>query len=154
MAEIELRDWLLFALVLIGTWIAWQQQKTARDQLRFQLFEKRAAVFQALMDFVKTITLNKRMDDEDFYRFLAGAQAREFLFDTDVTAYLSDIKEKAKRLDFLQLHRGDIDLSPSRREELSREARELVVWFGDELRDGHPTEKFTPYLHFGKRYVG
>ena len=111
MAEI-VQGWSLVVLVLIGTWIAWQQHATARDQLRFELFEKRFAVFQALMEFMTTISLKKGMADEDLYRYLARAQAREFLFGSDVANYLDDIKEKAKRLDYLQLHQDDADLGP------------------------------------------
>ena len=150
MAEIEFREWLLLALVLIGTLIAWRQHKTARDRLRFELFEKRFAVFEALMQFMTTISVKKSMADEDLYRFLARAQAREFLFGSDVTEYLDDIKTKAKRIDYLQLHQGDPDLAIEDKKKLSKERRTLVVWFGDELRNGSPTKKFAEYLQFWK----
>jgi hypothetical protein len=65
--------------------LAYQQFRISRSKLRFDLFEKRLAVFKTVRDFASDTAFGRETDPGAFYR---DTIERRFLFEEDVYLYI------------------------------------------------------------------
>jgi hypothetical protein len=79
----------------IAGYIALRQWWTAHDRLRFDLFEKRFAVYQATQTLINGVTLHGQISMEDMGEFYHGIRGAEFLFDGTTRDFLTKIGEMA-----------------------------------------------------------
>lgn len=75
----------------IASFVAWQQWRTARHRLRFDLFEKRAAVYEATKRLISVVQLHGQITAEDLGEFNGAVRGAEFLFDGDTRAFVEKI---------------------------------------------------------------
>ena len=76
-------------------WIGWRQHVTARDKLRLDLYDRRVAVYKALMSSVSKITAVARADLQDVQEIGATVAQARFLFGTDVLSFGEQLRRRA-----------------------------------------------------------
>jgi len=90
--------------VVVGTiaaYIAWRQWRTAHDRLRFDLYEKRFAVYEATKKLSDAATMHvdpkalhgSRVSAENLHAYLNTIRGSQFLFDGDARKFLVDIQD-------------------------------------------------------------
>lgn len=147
----ELREWLqaLVAPILagFGIYIAWQQHKISRHRLRHDLFEKRYAVFQAVVELLNEGAYTGDVSLDSIGNFIRKANEGRFLFGPDIVDYLMGMREKAVRCSELnhKLHREKIELGLDRDKAVEEET-ELQKWFLAQYEES--VSRFAPYLRF------
>lgn len=132
-------------------YIAWQQYKTNRDKLRLDLFEKRYAVYKALMDYLrKTGGMEYPELIKQHTELRIGTHDAKFLFDKDVTEFLSEIYSKSAH--YRRVIHDLQDRNPSNHERYKLSAKEeceLLDWFDAQLNRAR--DVFSPYLSFNHK---
>lgn len=113
--------------------LAYRQFKISKAKLRFDLYEKRYALFLKLRMFVSDLAIGNNNDPQEV-QLKAGAFKRDtiecrFLFDDDVAAYFDLVYSKASELvrAYLDFQRPNL---PDDEEEVYRtRLGDLHVWF-------------------------
>ena len=124
-------------IAVLATYIAWQQHKTNRNQFRLALLEKRLKVFNGAGELIATVMRKAKIDSDGLAKFLWETRERDFLFGTDIAAYLDELYGKAADVHVFE---DAVD------EEQRNEKKEALSWFagqGDELK-----KKFGKYMAF------
>src|SRR5262245_13126353 len=91
-------------VAVFGIYIAWQQWRTARNKLKFELFTRRLAVYEAARSLlVAPMRLAEQPLAEVVQRFAGGTAEARWLFDVSVAEYLrKDLWRKALELQVLE----------------------------------------------------
>ena len=139
-----------FFIAIFIAMIAYEQFRTARWQHRWQLYEKRYAVYEALIDFLGHVTRDGNADDAALHGFERQTREAEFLFGDDVREYLKMIREKGTLLQLTNCEAGaaTVDSDADVRATKLQEARETKVWMMHQI--GESNDVFMPYLRFGE----
>ena len=123
-------------LTVFAIYIAFQQYKTNRRKLKFDLFDKRFTIFDATKKFMQGVINRSSFDKEnqaEFHRQIKGAQ---FVFGNDIKEYLDIVWSN-----FVDLETWSQDENTS---EHAKERHETMKWFVQELNN--IDEKFTRYM--------
>jgi len=148
----QIRLWLTAlstpALAAFAGWIALQQYRLQHYRLRLDLSQRRFAVFVATRNFALTAVTKLQASDEALLAFDAATAEAPFLFGSDVTEYLSALREGYCELlaiaDQRQTHENDA--AESRR--LGSDWAMRRQWFRDELKRAQ--DVFRPSLDLSK----
>lgn len=122
---------------IVTTYIAWQQHKTNKNQFRLALFDRRLKVFDSTGELTAIVLRQGRVGADDLVKFLRETSESEFLFGSDIAAYLHELYEKASVVHALE---DAVDA------ESRQKMREVLVWFsgqGDAMKT-----KFGKYMAF------
>jgi hypothetical protein len=131
----------------LATWIAYQQWATARNKLRYDLFDRRLEVYLAVHALVEKAKIHGQVvpaDIEDFRKAVIGA---EFLFK-------SDLREWAAGLHSVAIRAGAARISSNRSVDVSQ--RHKLIAEEDALLDylRHQStsveKQFAKYLDLSK----
>jgi len=127
---------------IIAGYIALRQWWTARDKLRFDLFEKRFNIYEVTKDFINKTTVHGTASIDDITEFYSGIRGAEFLFKGDARLFMMKIAETAFKV---HGHRKALEYTPAhpQRDRIIDEEQELL----DHLRsyEGDKLEKlFDP----------
>ena len=128
---------------IIAVRIAYQQYATASARLRLDLFERRIAVYEALMLLLGRILQAAAITELDLSAFLESRRQSRFLFGTDISLYLEEVYNKAVRVSYVFKRLKDASDS-NQLTSLANQEDELVQWFRKQL-DVAP-DKFSAYL--------
>src|SRR5215475_8561389 len=79
------------AIGIAASFLAYQQFKLSRSKLRFDLFERRLAVFMTVRVFASTMVIEGEADPGVLYR---DTIERYFLFEKDVCSYIEGMYER------------------------------------------------------------
>jgi hypothetical protein len=136
----------LTALIAVAlAYTAYQQYRIARERFKLELFEKRFSVFAATRTLLSHVLTNANVSMEQFFEFRRAVAEATFLFEADITNYLSEIDKKA-----LYLHTTHELMSQrppaENRQKIVEEHHQLLKWLTDQLPELKP--KFAPYLKF------
>lgn len=133
-------------IAVLGSWIAFQQWRTARDKLRLDLFEKRMAVYRSAKDALGALFTVDRLTAEDELKFLISISEAKWLFGPEIFEYLEKTLW-AKFCDHGAFVGGLEGLEPgSHRTELVKGKAELRKWFYEQPKK--LDDLFMPYLGF------
>lgn len=122
------------AIAGFAVYIAKQQYRTAERKLRLDLFDRRLAVFNSVMKFLAEIVRDANADLNQLFTLVTETRDAEFLFDSEISAYINGLYTKA--LELRTKHAvGDYKGDP-----------QLLQWFSEQLKDAK--EQFRKYLHF------
>jgi hypothetical protein len=83
-----------FATVAVGIFafvVAWGQLSTARNKLRFDLYERRLAVFEAGVQAIQAVNQNEDLFWAGYNALYAAKLPTAFLFDHDVVQFVDDL---------------------------------------------------------------
>jgi hypothetical protein len=120
-------------IAALVVYIAWQQWLTAKDRLKFDLFEKSFPAYQHLYNLVQEICQNGRATNDDYVRFRVETRDIKWLFSAIVSKYVyNELLPAVKRLSIIrtQIENPDPDQDTSA---LVRNEVELASWFDDQL---------------------
>jgi hypothetical protein len=125
--------------------VAQQQARFAEVRLQHDLFDRRFKIYQAVRIFViEEIVRHSRVSDEALETYLRGTVDAVFLFDDQLTKYLSEIREHATRLRLVMKLLKEGASAPDKRTGYVNEEAELVTWF--QRNQKVIIKKFKPFL--------
>lgn len=77
-------------VAVLGSFIAYRQWRTAQNKLKFDLFDRRFAVYEASRDLLASVmTSGKAKDEEVFkFKFLSATREAKWLLNNEVATYL------------------------------------------------------------------
>lgn len=123
-------------IAIMAVYIARQQWVTNRRQLRLALFDRRMSVYNAAMALIVVAFQKATLDINDLQTFAYGIKDHEFLFGTDISAYLKLLRDKG-----WLLHKTN--LTPT---ENAAEITDIMKWFLDQTTEAGKT--FRKYMAF------
>lgn len=109
--------------------LAYQQFRLSKAKLRFDLYEKRLAVFRIVRDFASDIAIRGKADAGELYR---NTIERRFLFEEDIYSYIEGMYERAKKLERLKDEFALPNLPEEKRERLREAIVKDQTWFFDQ----------------------
>ena len=127
--------------------IAYWQFKTARDNFRLALYQRRYDVYRGLMDLLASVANSDDDSTTALSKFHGATDQKRFLFKPDLVDYLREVSRNV--LDRAQLIRRVDSSSPLPEEKRDVEiARlcELEAWFDKQIEEAQ--NRFKPYLGF------
>lgn len=138
-----------FSTPVIGVaviYIAWQQHKTNKKQVKFNLYKRRIIIVNAYDRFILTTALSRAVSLDTLSEFKVSTAEAKFLFDKNITDYLEEVRTKASRLFAItfELNLAFNPLPGPERDKVVQEKVELVDWFIHESQTG--TTKFDKFL--------
>lgn len=128
-----------------------QQADTNRNQFRLHLFDRRYAVFEAAIKFVRSVCGKGDITDEEVREFWTATRGTPFLFNKEVQDYCDTLRQRALDVQTLKkmidgtlgpaAHRKTLD--PNHPQNVKRRA-ELLKWFSNEAEE--MSKRFAPFL--------
>jgi len=131
-------------VAILGIYIASRQWQTARNKLKFDLFEKRFAVYEASKSFLDSIASSGKVKDEELFKFLLATRQARWLLDVELANYLKmDIYKKATEI---KMYESELEAMPvgAERSKNVQKQREIKIFLIDQylILD----EKLSPFL--------
>jgi hypothetical protein len=93
----SLSDFLVPIVAILGLLIAYWQWRTAQDKLKFDLFDRRMAVYEAARTFIRKVRSTGRIAPEDEFAYSSAIDGARWLFDADIERYLERDLEQGRR---------------------------------------------------------
>jgi hypothetical protein len=123
--------------------IAKRQAETNRLQYRLALFEKRMAVFNAVVEMINMIAVDAESFNVNSVIKFGGTTAQHpFLFGQEVEDYINALQKKALDLKWINLAlRADVGKTDD-----AAKQEELLKWFRDQIKGAESV--FLKYLNF------
>lgn len=124
--------------------IAYWQQRTAKNKLHLDLFDRRLPVFEAAMKLAGIIISKGNISREEVREFAIASRSVRFLFDQKLQDYCDELHDTAL---IVWAGKQKIDGSPlgDERATSSELLTERIVWFNEQLSNEIP-KRFTPFL--------
>ena len=141
-----MQTFILALIAALGALIAYLQWVTAHQKIVLELFDKRFAALQALLETLGPLYADGKISTKEFFQFAYAMERCRFLFGADVFQYLETIK---KDLSFLVAFTDEaIDQNPERNKLIDKKAA-VLTRVADFNKDAVP--KFMPYMHLDQR---
>lgn len=103
--------------------VGYQQWETARNKLRFDLFEKRFAVYVGAKNFIGSIVTSGNVSDENVYDYLRATSTTNWVVGREVDDYLKRmIYEPALELQALEAELASCVAGPVRSKQVARKS--------------------------------
>jgi len=134
-------------IAIVALYIAVQQHNVQRDKLRFDLYEKRLAVFNATMNLLASVETHAVADAGAIYRFIADTANVRFLFGVEMEKYLESVGSAVRQRRKLHL-RVVKEQKEGKTDTVNQEYEALERLLGETER---AKERFQPYLGFPVR---
>lgn len=132
-------------IAAIVAYIMWQQYKTDKDKLRYDLYNRRLKIFQGTMVLLGRGVVQKKLNIEDIDQFNREKAEATFLFEKDVMDYLTTITRNCLDLwGVTAVLKTEPEGKP--RNAAAKQQKALLQWFGDQ--PGVLKSKFEKYLRF------
>lgn len=125
---------LLSPLVAIfGGLIAYRQWRTAQNKLKFDLFDKRLAIYEAVRSFLASVMTSGKITQEKEIEFLTGTRGAKWLFGDDIKQYIEkQIWDQSGKLINLQATFDSLTTQEDRLSNIQKQT-EIKKWFNDQL---------------------
>ena len=145
---IRIASALLTPLILIlATYIAWQQWKTNRQKLVMDRYERRLRVYEEVQRILRTICTDLKPSIEDLVKFRTSVSEADFLFGPEITAYINEIYKHGLNLRRWNQEYRDFTQEPPPDYDHNQVVAEICAeekWF---------TEQFDPAKRKFKKYL-
>lgn len=133
---------LTIALFAVG--IAVIQAQTNHKRLKHERFDRRFIVYDATYEFIRSIASAGAVPERAIEKFVKGTHGAQFVFDEDLSEYLSKVLRKATSIDTWS-DLADSTQTSSERHNISQTLQELRAWFGKQV-DGELDKQFDRFL--------
>jgi hypothetical protein len=115
-------------IALVAVYIAWQQWRTNRNKLKFELFERRYAFYEAAKELIGKIVGSGKATDNDTYQYLVKVKGARFIVGDKVADYLEEtLYRKVTLLTALHSELEGVTDQDERRKNVQRQ-REVKEW--------------------------
>lgn len=133
-------------IALIGCYIAYQQMKTEKNKLKFDLFDKRYATYDSTMSFISDIAASGKVTEDKLVQFYIEIKESKWILDEDISEFLHEnIYNKAHDIFFSQ-KKLSRTRPPKERDEILLDIDKMISDLRNEI---DPLEKkFKPFLAF------
>ena len=139
-----------FVIVVIAIFqfnISNKQKRIAHQKLKLDLFEKRFQILQCMRDFISHVISTGGADQTEVRKLHLSVYGGEFLFDRELSDYISDFLERSRKLSAAtHVLQGQID--PGDRAKFANEMGTQLGWFVQQYNE--IGAKFRPYLHMSE----
>jgi hypothetical protein len=134
-------------VAVFGAIIAYRQWQTAQNKLKFDLFERRFAVYDAARTLLASIVTSGKATDKETFAFLSGTREAKWLLNADIADYLDkELYHKALDLQTLAAELEGIPGDDERAANVNKQ-REIKQWIREQYNV--LDEKFYPFLQLG-----
>jgi len=131
---------LTLVVAVFGGCIAYQQWRTNSLKVQHDLYERRIAVYSALME----VLAKGKFNEVGLSAFFQKTRESYFLFGKEISDYLDLIYKKAADLQDLDEERRKTGLTPEELHRLNVDRQNLVKWFNEQYDAAR--EKFSKHL--------
>ncbi|MBU1317776.1 MAG: hypothetical protein KKG33_05140 [candidate division Zixibacteria bacterium] len=131
----------------IVAYIAYQQYRIRRYEVRMSMYDKRYAVFETVMEYLASVVEHGKADADKARLLLRSAAEAQFLFDEEIEKFIKDVYHHALEDNTLQW-RFDKAQTPELRDPIIEKQNQVLDWFECELH--HAKLLFDPYLKLGR----
>jgi hypothetical protein len=147
------KDWIDISTALLtptiaifGALIAYRQWRISQQKFRHDLYDRRFAVYTALLDLCGALLREGKFDNPSYSAWLKASNQGHFLFDEELNRYFSEVTEKvqAYRKIEREMQKQKVKDDEARWEELSNKDIELNSWFENQFNVAR--EKFSRFL--------
>jgi len=133
-------------IAVAGAIIAYAQFRLANDRFKYDLYDRRYAVFEATMKFLATVLDPEKLLENEAKKFKRIATHAVFLLDQETCDYLDTIWLKATRyVDILSSLSGG-ETSKEKSDTLRNEKEEIEQWLSGQFTVA--VDKFRPSLSY------
>jgi hypothetical protein len=148
---INILSGLLTPLIAIVTmYIMIQQYRMEKRNFRYQLFESRHSIYDAVMFLLSEVMRKGNANPESISKFMIETRDSHIFFEADISEYISQLYSNAVELEYINSELDDRGLPiGEKRSELARENTKVKKWFRDQ--NEVCKNKFKPYIDFTKR---
>ena len=131
-------------IAILGSIIAYRQWRIAQNKLKFDLFDRRFAVYDATRALLASIMTSGQAKQEEVYKFMAGTRTAKWLLNDDVAQYIDEVLwHKVVDLQTLQEELQGLPVGGERTRNV-RAQSEIKKWLLDQFKV--LDEKFAPFL--------
>ena len=149
MVTVDLFSALLTPVIaIVTTIILVQQYRIEKRSFKFQLYNQRHAIYDAVMKFVSSVVIAGQVNNEDLNTFMKETRDCNFFFNEEVTNYIDSLYKKAIKLIRNDKMIASGKVKDAKHEELCNESFVIQSWFSDQYP--HIKNLFQDYLNFTK----
>jgi hypothetical protein len=131
-------------IAMFGAFIAYRQWRTAQNELKHDLYDRRYSIYKSAAAFLSVICRDGGLNDEDLFKFASVIHEARWLLNNDVAKYFDDeLYSKAVDLQTLNLEIKDLPVGVNRTVYVKKRA-DLMKWFMSQWTILN--EKFSPFL--------
>lgn len=105
-----------------GIFVSWRQWRTNSQKLKYDLFEKRYAIYESAVRFIASMMREGRPSQEAQNAFLIGTQGSKLLFGKEVEEYLHGLWVDAVEMEMHQAIFSDLPVGEKRSEHVEAAA--------------------------------
>ena len=110
-------------VAVLGTVVALQQWRTARNKLKFDLFQRRLAVYQAAQSFLVSVFRTGKVSDEELSKYATGTREALWLYGPEIVSFFREnIWTKAIDLQCLQAELEGVPKGAERSENVHKQS--------------------------------
>jgi predicted nucleotidyltransferase len=126
-------------ILIITTYIAFQQWKTNKQKLDLDKYDRRLKIYEEVIKLLQKTSITE-VSLNELVIFRAAVAEADFLFGPDILEYIEEICSHWKDLWVLQQENRD----------RTQEIREHTLWLANQIVKGNAKEKFKKYMYLGK----
>ncbi len=131
-------------VAVLGSFIAYRQWRLAQNKLKFDLFDRRLAIYEAIGSLLASIMTSGEAKDDEVIKFLVATREAKWLFDASIAEYLdTQIYHKVIDLQALQSELQGMEFCDTRTKGVQAKA-EIKKWLVAQYKI--LDKKFEPYL--------
>ena len=131
-------------IAVFGSFIAYRQWRISRNKLKYELFDRRFAVYDAACSLLASIMTSGEAKQEEVYKFIAGTSSAKWLLNDDVAKYFDEVLwHKVVDLQTLQDEHPGLPVGEERTKNV-RAQSEIKGWILEQFKV--LDEKFAPFL--------
>jgi hypothetical protein len=131
----------------ITTYVACQQYKTARENLRYMQYDRRSNIYGNMMRFITTIMQDGGTSIQKNQEFLRDTREAHFLLDSEMVEYVDELYHRAIELWSLQEQEEYVkEPGADHQRRVAEGKKEILEWFSAQLTI--LPDRFRKYLGF------
>jgi hypothetical protein len=135
----------------IAVYIAWQQWKVNERKLALDQYERRLRIYERVVTFLRLVLRDFKPEINDLQAFSIDTAESDFLFESEISQYISEIYHGAWRLWSATSEYRDFTQRPSPDYDHNKVVKEITTqqeWFTKQF--GVAKEKFKKYLYISR----
>lgn len=138
-------------IAIVASYIAWQQWQTNRQKLVLDRYDRRLHVYEQVRKILSIIVRDAKANTENLLEFRASVSEADFLFGSEIPAYLDEIYKRGMKLWYWnQQYRDCTQEKPEGYDHATvvEGMHNELTWLSEQFEPAK--EKFKKYLDISK----